>query len=74
MNKKRKENIKLIRKNIEKIAENLRTLLDEEQEYYDNIPENLQGCIRASESEDSIDILEECIENLENIINKMMEI
>ena len=74
MNKLRKQKIRDVRKEIENCKENLQKILDEEQDYFDNIPENLQGSMIGSDSEDAIDIMESCIEDLENVINELMEI
>ena len=74
MNKQRRQKIRNIRKEIENCKENLQKILDEEQEYFDNIPENLQGSMRGSDSEDAIDAMESCIEYLENIISELTEI
>ena len=41
MNKQRRQKIRDIRKEIENCKENLQKILDEEQDYFDNIPENL---------------------------------
>ena len=74
MNKKRKQEIIKLRKEIANYKENLQVILDEEQYYFDNMPENLQNSIRGSNSEDAIDVMESCIEDLENVINRLMEI
>lgn len=74
MNKQRKQKIRDVRKEIENCKDNLQKILDEEQDYFDNMPENLQGSMRGSDSEDAIDTMENCIEDLENIINELMEI
>ena len=74
MNKQRRQKIRDVRKEIENCKENLQKILDEEQDYFDNIPENLQGSMRGSDSEDAIDTMENCIEDLENIIKELMEI
>ena len=74
MNKQRRQRIRDVRKEIENCKENLQTILDEEQDYFDNIPENLQGSMRGSDSEDAIDTMESCIEDLENIIKELTEI
>ena len=74
MNKQRRQKIRYVRKEIENCKESLQKILDEEQDYFDNMPENLQGSVRGSDSEDAIDTMENCIEDLENIINKLMEI
>ena len=74
MNKQRRQKIRDIRKDIENCKENLQKILDEEQDYFDNMPENLQGSIKGTDSEDAIDTMESCIEDLENIINVLTEI
>lgn len=74
MNKQRRQKIRDIRKEIENCKENLQKILDEEQDYFDNMPENLQGSMRCSDSEDAIDVMESCIEDLENIIKELTEI
>ncbi len=74
MNKQRKQKIRDVRKEIESCKESLQKILDEEQDYFDNMPENLQGSMRGSDSEDAIDVMESCIDDLENIIKKLMEI
>lgn len=74
MNKLRKQKIRDVRKEIETCKDNLQKILDEERDYFDNMPENLQGSMRGSDSEDAIDTMENCIEELENIINELMEI
>ena len=74
MNKQRRQKIRDVRKEIENCKESLQKILDEEQYYFDNMPENLQGSVRGTDSEDAIDTIETCIEDLENIINELMEI
>lgn len=74
MNKQRRQKIRDVRKEMESCKENLQKILDEEQDYFDNMPENLQGSMRGSDSEDAIDIMESCIEDLENIISELMNI
>lgn len=74
MNKQRKQKIRDVRKEIENCKDNLQKILDEEQDYFDNMPENLQGSVRGSDSEDAIGTMESCIEDLENIINELTEI
>ena len=74
MNKQRKQKIRDVRKEIENCKDNLQKILDEEQDYFDNMPENLQGSMRGSDAEDAIDTMESCIEDLENIIKELTEI
>ena len=74
MNKQRKESISYLRMGLRNLKTELQKILDEEQTSFDNMPENLQGSLRGSESEDAINIMENCIENLENIISELTEI
>ena len=74
MNKQRRQKIRDVRKEIENCKENLQKILDEEQDCFDNMPENLQGSVRGSDSEEAIDTMENCIEDLENIIKELTEI
>lgn len=74
MNKQRRKRIQEIKKKLIVIKDELNSVLDVEQMVFDNMPENLQCSIKGSESEDAIDILEECSEDLEKIINRLIEI
>lgn len=75
MNKQRRKNIKNNIDALGVIKNNLEDILAEEEDYFNNMPENLQGSIRGEESEEAIDILtemidaiEECIDNLDGIL------
>ena len=74
MNKQRRkfisENINLLKE----IKSNLEDILSEEESYFDNMPENLQGSLRGEEAETAIDILNEAIEDIENCTEKLNEI
>ena len=74
MNKQRRKRIQEIKEVLIVIKDELNSVLDEEQLTFDNMPENLQCSIKGNESEDAIDILEECSEDLEKIINRINEI
>ena len=66
MNKARRKVIKEIKDRVETAKQDLEDVLLEEQEYYDNIPENLQGSERAEASEEAIGNLEEAVDALDN--------
>lgn len=74
MNKARRANIKETVNLIGRAKWMLESILDEEQEYYDNIPENLQTSQRAEDSEDAISNLEDAISNLEEAIGNLEEV
>ena len=67
MNKKRRERLDNVCSQIEVLAQQLIDILEEEQNYYDNIPENLQESIMAEESEEFIDLIETVIDDLDEL-------
>lgn len=64
LNKKREQRIFQLQEQIENVIIALEDVKTEEELYFENIPENLQGSERAERSEEAIDILEESISNL----------
>lgn len=71
MNKARRKEIQKIIKDIENLVH---SILSEEQEAFDNMPENLQGSYRGQESEDAQGSLESAIDALEEAISCLEEI
>ena len=67
MNKKRKKAIAKSMEQIRDICEEIAVIQEEEQEYFDNMPENLQGSERGMESESVIDVLANTIGDLESV-------
>ena len=74
MNKERRNRISVVNSRLNVLAEELEHIKEEEGYYYDNIPENLQGSMRAEESEDIIDILDEGTEHIREIVDQLREI
>lgn len=74
MNKQRKQKLKEVRQRIESCKSDLQIILDEEQDYFDNMPENLQGSLRGSDSENAIDTMESCIDELDEVIKELIGI
>lgn len=74
MNNQRRKAIKDAITRLESITDNLRTLLEEEQEYYDNMPENLQGSDRGIDSESAQECMESALESLEDAVLSLEEI
>jgi len=56
------------RKQLEAILSSLEDVKCDEQEYLDNMPENLFESERAENAQNAIDRLEEAISNIEEII------
>lgn len=71
MNKTRRKEIQKIIKDIENLVH---SILSEEQVAFDNMPENLQGSWRGTESEDAQGSLESAIDALEEAIACLDEI
>lgn len=63
----RKLNIAKDRDDLYSIINELDSIKDDEQDYYDNIPENLQYSQRAEDSEQAIDNLEEALDLLNEV-------
>ena len=74
MNKDRRKKIADVISKFEHVKEMLEDILYEEQDYYDNIPENLLGSERAENSEEAIDMMQEAVENIEEAINNLNEV
>lgn len=74
MNKERRNRISVVNSRLNVLAEELEHIKEEEGYYYDNIPENLQGSMRAEESEDIIDILDEVTERIREVVDQLREI
>ncbi|MBS4902355.1 hypothetical protein [Eubacterium ventriosum] len=74
MNKERRNRISVVNSRLNVLAEELEHIKEEEGYYYDNIPENLQGSMRAEESEDIIDILDEVTEHIREVVDQLREI
>ena len=58
---------------IQKAKDEIDTLLEELQNWLDNMPENLQSSERAEKLQDAIDELEECSESLQEALDHQPE-
>ena len=54
MNNARRKEISKIRDDLASLYSDIETLMDEEQEYLDNMPENLQGSEKYETAEDAV--------------------
>ena len=55
----------------EELKDALENICSDEQDYFDNMPENLQSSMRAEESEEAIDYMENAIEMLESAVEEL---
>lgn len=69
MNKERRKLIDEALDKIEAAKADLETARDEEQEYLDNMPENMRDGDKGQAAQEAIDNLESCINDIDNAIN-----
>lgn len=74
MNRNRRAEVHSLAARISECKDLLQNVIDEEQDYYDNIPENLQSSIRASDSEDCLNMMNEALEKLEEAIDDLEDV
>ena len=74
MNKPRLKKINKVAREIEELTaelesktDDLQELLYEEEDYHDNMPENLQYSYQGERSEEAIDIMTDAVDNLGKI-------
>lgn len=66
MNKTRRREIDSVTGGLTELIEHLEAIRDDEQEYFDNMPESLQGSARGEAAEDAISNLEDAIRSAED--------
>lgn len=57
----------------EELKDVLENICSDEQDYFDNMPENLQGGQRGMDAEEAIDAMNEAIESMGNAIEAAEE-
>jgi hypothetical protein len=65
MNKARRKRLSALQASVQGIKEELESIIEEEQEYYDNMPESLQQGERGTASEDALTALREASDTLD---------
>ena len=73
MNKKQRNLLERIASQLEDLRSDLETILDEEVEKLDNIPDNLNGSDRYNDMWAVRDNLEEVIADLDNTIDNLRD-
>ena len=71
MKNQRRKEIKRLVNELNIVIEELEQIRSDEEDYHDNIPENLQDSDRAMNSEEAIDNLDEALENIESAIGSL---
>lgn len=73
MNKVRRKRLEGLIAKLEEVKEELAVFQEEEEEYRDNIPENLQGSQRYEKAEEACDALGNAASSLEEAIEHITE-
>ena len=71
MNKQRRKDIDTIIQDLEEIRERIQFVLEEEQEYLNNTPENLQNSERYETAQTAVSELEEADGSIDDIIEHL---
>ena len=71
MNKYRRKELSTLLTTLEEVKGTLETLKEEEEEYRDNMPENLWGSERYEKAEEAISNMEDAINSLEDAISSI---
>jgi hypothetical protein len=74
MNKQRRNEINKIIQELSQIQGKMETVLAEEENAFESMPEGLQCSERGMNSEDAIDILNESVDKLNEITDELSEI
>lgn len=73
MNKDRRARIQALIDKLEGIKEDIDFIKDEEQEYYDNMPESIQAGERGDKAQEAIDNLESTLDYLNDVTGFLEE-
>ena len=71
MNKNRRKALKDLMDQLEDIKSSLEEIQSEEEDYRDNIPENLQGSERYEIADAACDNLSDAVSSLEDVISSI---
>ena len=73
MNNDRRARIQALINKLEDIKEDIDFIKDEEQEYYDNMPESIQAGERGDKAQEAIDNLESTLDYLNDVTGFLEE-
>lgn len=73
MNRIRRKALAEIQAKIEELQNDLQVLLEEEEEYRDNMPENLQSSERYEKADTACDNISSAMDGLQEAIDYIME-
>ncbi|WP_285947093.1 hypothetical protein, partial [Thomasclavelia cocleata] len=73
MNKQRRKEIDNLISDAIRLETSIEDLLADEQDYFDNMPENLQSSDKAEIAENAISCLEEALSNIQDLLDNLSE-
>lgn len=73
MNKERRKSLREIQSKLDRLGQDLEALKEEEEEYRDNMPENLQESERYQRADEVCDLLMEALENMDSAYQQIEE-
>ncbi len=71
MNNQRRKVLDAAAHELAVIADTIENAQDEEQEYYDGMPESFQASDKGDASQDAIDLIEQALDNLQGVIETL---
>jgi hypothetical protein len=74
MNAPRRKELQAIHNLITEARDRLMVVKDDEEEYLFNMPENLQNSERYTNTEEMVESLEECLDELDTILETIEEV
>ena len=72
MNKQRRKEIEALLERAEILKTDIETIRDEEQEYFEGMPENLHGSEKHERAEEAVALIEEAVDAF-NTINDALQ-
>ena len=73
MNKERRKSLREIQSKLDRLGQDLETLKEEEEEYRDNMPENLQESDRYQRADEVCDLLQEALDSMDTAYQQIEE-
>lgn len=71
MNKNRRKEIKTVIDELDKLGARIEELRDEEQGYFDNMPEGIQWSEKGDAVQETIDDMDEAIDSIQNCVDAL---
>lgn len=73
MNRKRRKDLEGVKAALEEAKERLEFIGEEEQEYYDNMPEGIQEGIKGDAAQEAIDAIDAAVYGIDDVLSSIDE-